>query len=596
MHGERAAGPSRSAAAFGVVALLAFACLAWRAAPVVTYEDSGELIAAAHVFGVPHPPGYPLFALLCGAWMRLLGAVGVAPAHAAALFSALFAALAQGVVAFVAARRAAPLAVAAVAGLLPLAFPTFACVATTCEVYALAAFLQAVLVACALDPRPRASLAFGAFSLGLAAHPATLFLAPLALVAWWRARPLGRGERGRSIVALALGPLAFLYVPLRAASEPAVNWGAANTWPRLVDHVLRSQYAVGIERTGADLAELARFALEQTLGQAPLPFALGMLGAVVLARRDRAVLGLLATVVFAFVASAYAVRYPLARLDPWARWAAETRLAPSFTPIVVALAVLAPVGLVRLAAVLRDGRARAALVVALLALGGFHHAPRTRGIERAAASRGAAEYARAVLDECPQDAICVVNRLDASDVLGFPLLERQVVDGVRTDVVVVDRQLLLASWYREQLAARAPDLAPWCDALGAALPANGDLGEMHRTVGAALAHVGEGGRAVVLTDVPGAAVLQGRTLHARRTTWHFEAPTELDAGPSAAWLLDEPRSPWRALHRDLALERDRDRADALRRAGRTDEADALRAEIERLAAAVPGTAEDAADR
>ncbi|HZM01373.1 MAG TPA: DUF2723 domain-containing protein [Planctomycetota bacterium] len=37
------------------------------AARTVTGEDSGEFLAAAHTFGVPHPPGYPFWLLL--AWV-----------------------------------------------------------------------------------------------------------------------------------------------------------------------------------------------------------------------------------------------------------------------------------------------------------------------------------------------------------------------------------------------------------------------------------------------------------------------------------------------------------------------------------------------
>ncbi|HUT25159.1 MAG TPA: DUF2723 domain-containing protein, partial [Sumerlaeia bacterium] len=40
-------------------------------APTVTAEDSGELIAAAHCLGVPHPPGYPTFTVVGHLFSRL---------------------------------------------------------------------------------------------------------------------------------------------------------------------------------------------------------------------------------------------------------------------------------------------------------------------------------------------------------------------------------------------------------------------------------------------------------------------------------------------------------------------------------------------
>ena len=60
----------------------AAALFIWRAAPGVTFEDSGLLAAAAATGGVAHPPGYPLFAVLGRAWIAVLSPWVADPARA----------------------------------------------------------------------------------------------------------------------------------------------------------------------------------------------------------------------------------------------------------------------------------------------------------------------------------------------------------------------------------------------------------------------------------------------------------------------------------------------------------------------------------
>ncbi|HVV52624.1 MAG TPA: DUF2723 domain-containing protein, partial [Polyangia bacterium] len=60
--------------------------------PTIFVEDSAEFSTAAAVLGVPHPPGYPLYTMLAGAFVRLvpLGDAG----YRSNLFSAACGALA----------------------------------------------------------------------------------------------------------------------------------------------------------------------------------------------------------------------------------------------------------------------------------------------------------------------------------------------------------------------------------------------------------------------------------------------------------------------------------------------------------------------
>src|SRR4029077_2260296 len=79
---------------FGAALLL----YCWTLAPTVTLVDSGELIVVAHGLGVAHPPGFPL-------WVLLAHFASVVPFGSVAMrvnfSSALFAALASGVLALV---------------------------------------------------------------------------------------------------------------------------------------------------------------------------------------------------------------------------------------------------------------------------------------------------------------------------------------------------------------------------------------------------------------------------------------------------------------------------------------------------------------
>jgi tetratricopeptide (TPR) repeat protein len=65
-------------------------------APEVTLQDSGELVTGAFTFGVPHPPGYPLWAFLGFIWSHLIVPFGN-PAWRIGMMSVVTGALTVGI-------------------------------------------------------------------------------------------------------------------------------------------------------------------------------------------------------------------------------------------------------------------------------------------------------------------------------------------------------------------------------------------------------------------------------------------------------------------------------------------------------------------
>ena len=451
------------------------------AAPGLTFEDSGELAAAAASFGVPHPPGFPLLTLVGGLWIRALEPFGVEPARAMVLLSVLSAALTVAlIVRFVGGRDSRHPIAALLAGGMLLFSPTFGAQAVVVEAYAPAAALTAALFHAATRARP---LGLGLlFGLAIAAHPASVFLFPLFVFGVLRTGALSK-VWPKAAGGLALGLAVFLYVPLAAARAPALNWGGIDGLGSLFDHLLRRQFAGGPPR---DLAAQAAFLAEHLLGQWPLLIAVALIFGGAFTRRKRATepvaedgtggelvapdvrlpliaSSLLVTALGLFWAQHWPVSDELARV----------RLAGSFTPLVVLSAAAIGLLLTRVETRLdtRFGvRHRIPTLVLGLLLAGVHVAPSYGGagdgrptldaFTNMSDVTEAEAFARATLTAAPPGCILVVNRLGYSDVLYFPLIYGQVVLGLGPEVLVVDRELLGADWYRRQLETARPELGP----------------------------------------------------------------------------------------------------------------------------------------
>lgn len=189
--------------------------------------DGGDLLAAAAVSGVPHPPGYPFYTMLLGGALRVLP-------FADAAFRGHFLSmmLAAGAAALTAdmGRRLTRSAAAGIVGALAMAFwlPVWTQALIT-EVYALELFLLALAWwalyrwrAERLNPGWLGLL----LGLGLTHRPTALAsIAGIGLVLLARRERLTRRSWIALAAGFAVGLLPLLYLPLAASAKPPILWG-----------------------------------------------------------------------------------------------------------------------------------------------------------------------------------------------------------------------------------------------------------------------------------------------------------------------------------------------------------------------------------
>ena len=199
--------------------------------PSVYGGNSGELISSAATLGISHPTGFPLY-LLAGKLFAFLVPFGDM-AFRFNIFSALFAALTVAVV-YLILKELNSNTLAAFLGALTLAFSsTFWSHAVIAQTYAMTGFFIALCIYCLLLWRSRRKdkylyLLSAALGLGLGTHPAILLIVPaaVALVAMTDVKTLRHPVALKSLALTALiSVVLYLYIPLKAASGPVVDWG-----------------------------------------------------------------------------------------------------------------------------------------------------------------------------------------------------------------------------------------------------------------------------------------------------------------------------------------------------------------------------------
>lgn len=460
----------------GIVAMFALLVYLRTLAPTVSFIDSGELAAVACTLGIAHPTGYPLFTLLGWIFAQLpLGSEEIVRLNVmAAIFCAtgvffffllmhfLLSLLVQRLSSLPKGIRHSEHSVvlaASVGASLLLAFSeTYWSQAVAIEVYALhTLFLglvsYAFIRAAFYDQYSRARemplwidqskwwWAF-AFFLGLSFtnHMTTILLAPGFVFLYFATQ--GNNRRswkriGVMSVPFLVGLSVYLYLPIRAAQVPVLNWGNPTSLERLFWHLSGKQYRVWIFSSMETAGRQLTYFLESLPGEHGFAgLLLAFLGTVVLWRSNIklgvGILVLFATCVF------YSINYDIHDIDSY------------FLLAYFCVALLAGAGLLKLGLVL-VGRIKSPAPV--LVMIGLMPLVLHYGSADESENYLVEDYTMNMFNSLQPRALILSFQWDYWLSASYYY---QFVKDVRPDVAVVDKELLRRSWYFAELEQRYP--------------------------------------------------------------------------------------------------------------------------------------------
>jgi hypothetical protein len=266
--------------------------------------DVGDLVTAAFVGGVPHPPGYPLFSLLGFLLTRFVGVFQQTPAFMVGLIS-IFSSAGTVVLFFLISKKLTKHTLVSLIGALVLAFTyLFWFYAEIAEVFALNTFFAFLLLYLAFLYRETGKkfyLYFLAFFAGLSLtnHHTIIFLFPAVLYLVYK--PLWETVKKRKRVLASclllglLGLSVYLYIIFASLRHPIIDWANITDVQSFIDLITRKRY--GTFQAGnfpipppQVRAVILKYYFIDIVSQLTLPvFALSLVGGIVLFLKKRAI-------------------------------------------------------------------------------------------------------------------------------------------------------------------------------------------------------------------------------------------------------------------------------------------------------------------
>lgn len=418
-------------------------------APGLMYTDAGELSAAAHTFGVAHPTGYPLFTLITHCWTLLWQGV-----HGLNVLAALWTAGAVGAL-YLAQRdllqhlfdeetpSVATRCSAAAASLLFAYSSIVWAQATSIEVYSLQLLLTSLAVLTSINSitKPenaaRWTMLTGLFTGAMVAnHLSSVFVLPGIALLWLAADREDKLRGWHLLVLPGLAALAlYAILPLRSAQLPEINWGMVHrSWDAFLYHVKGTQFGVWMFSDKAAVkvnwqifgALLTNHML--WVGFIPLGWGVGHM------IRKHGMLAL-ALIIILVGNLGISLGYAIPDIDPY------------FLPAMIVAAVFVSIGLRSLLQRMPKHTQPGVLILPLVACV-LHFSHNDKSHHRAVSG-----YTEWVFANAEPNAIIFTRQWDYFCSAAW---YEQRIARVRTDITLIDKELLRRTWYAPYLQQLYP--------------------------------------------------------------------------------------------------------------------------------------------
>lgn len=422
--------------------------------PDLGFTDSGELAAASDVLGIAHPTGYPLYTIIAHVWSLISPFSTVYDLN---LLAGIFTAMSVGIFSLILndilemfQGDSTHKAIISTSIALMFGFgSTVWSQGTALEVYSLQLFLMMLIILYFLKAMKQGGMSsyllVWSFLIGLSFtnHGTTILLAPAMILGyfanWKQDRFSFSKDSFRGLLPLIpwflLGLCVWVYLPLRSAQYPIVNWGEVHrNWDAFAYHAFGKQYQVWMFNEGTAKENFPKYwnaLIDMTSWILLIPM---MYGIYVSFKKSKILsLFLIALIIGNLV---YALNYGIHDI--------ETYFLSGFIPVFI----FAALGLL---ALMKHKTLLYVLPFLPLLNLTLNYAENDKHDDYAVPS-----YISLMIDPLPKNSVIISSQWDY---LCSGFMYKQIVENYRPDIIMIEKELLRRTWYPSQLKRQYPFLA-----------------------------------------------------------------------------------------------------------------------------------------